>query len=183
MQEKLITPQDAAALVTLAEIKAQCRIDTDLVDDDALLQVYLQAAVTACQHELGRPILPQTWRREFDDPALQLSLHADVTAVARVTAVTTAGAEIDLAPDEWRLSKGYKLVAVGGWPHGTRRVRVQYTCGYWSDAASVDAGVRSWIRLRVATAYANREALADQRLAALPRTFVDGLLDPWRLYR
>lgn len=182
MQEKLIAPQDAASLVPLADIKAQCRIDADIADDDALLRLYQLAAVTACQHELGRPILPQTWQREFEDPALQLVLHADVTAVGKVTAITVAGAEIDMAADEWRLSKGRKLVALGGWPYGTRMVRVRYTCGYWPDAAAVDAAVKSWILLRVATAYAAREAIADQRLVPLARTFVDGLLDPWRLY-
>lgn len=183
MLEKLITAQDAASIVTLAQIKAQCRIDIDITDDDALLTLYLLAAVEACQHELGRPILPQEWEREFDDPALQLCLRQDVTAIAKVTAIT-ATAEIDLASDEWRLAKGYKVIAVAGWPYGTQAVRVRFTCGAWSDAANVPEPIKLWILLRVATAYATREALVEgAQLTQLPRTFVDGLLDPYRSLR
>lgn len=183
MQEKLITPQAAASIVPLAQIKPQCRVDADVSDDDALLTSYTLAAVETCQHKLGRPILPQAWEREFDDPALQLSLRCDVTAVAKVTAVT-ACAEIDLAAQSWRLAKGCKLVAQEGWPHGTQLVRVRFTCGAWPDAATVPEPIKLWIMQRVATAYAAREALADDgRLVELPRDFVDGLLDPYRSWR
>ncbi|WP_047258057.1 head-tail connector protein [Chromobacterium subtsugae] len=54
----------------------------------------------------------------------------------------------------------------------------------WKTAADVPESVRHWVLLRVATAYAQREAVAaGQPLQAMPRTFVDGLLDPWRVYR
>lgn len=182
MRETLITPQDASSLVTLAQLKQQCRIDADLTDDDALLQLYLAAAVEACQHQLGRPILPQTWQREFDDPALRVCLRQDVTAIGRVTAITDT-AEIDLPADEWRLSRGYQLVTVGGWPHGTTALRVRFTCGAWASAAQVPEPVRLWLVQRVATAYLCREQLADGKLQALPRDFVDGLLDPYRSMR
>lgn len=183
MLEKLITAQDAASIVTLAQIKAQCRIDADIDDDDLLLTSYLLAAVESCQHELGRPILPQVWEREFDDPALQLGLRQDVMAVAKVTAIT-ATSEIDMASDDWRLAKGYKVIAVAGWPYGTQAVRVRFTCGAWDDAAAVPEPIKLWIMQRVATAYANREAFSSGLpLATLPRTFVDGLLDPYRSLR
>ncbi|MBN3004509.1 phage gp6-like head-tail connector protein [Chromobacterium alkanivorans] len=183
MQEKLITPQAAADIVPLAQIKQQCRVDADITDDDALLTSYTLAAVEACQHKMGRPILPQTWEREFDDPALQLPLRCDVTSVVKVTAVT-GSAEIDLAAQSWRLAKGCKLVAMGIWPYGSLLVRVRFACGAWPDAAGVPEPIKLWIMQRVATAYANREALAeDGRLIELPRDFVDGLLDPYRSYR
>lgn len=183
MQEKLITPQAAADIVPLAQIKQQCRVDADITDDDALLTSYTLAAVEAAQHKLGRPILLQVWEREFDDPSRQLCLRQDVTAVAKVTAITES-AEIDLASGDWRLAKGYRLCALRGWPHGTVCVRVRFTCGAWADADSVPEPIKLWIMQRVATAYGNREALADDgRLTELPRDFVDGLLDPYRSYR
>lgn len=39
-------------LITLAELKAHCRIDGDL--DDALLTTYLAAALEACQQHTGK---------------------------------------------------------------------------------------------------------------------------------
>lgn len=182
MRETLITPQSAAGLVTLARLKQQCRIDADLTDDDDLLQMYLAAAVEACQHQLGRPILPQVWQREFDDPALRVCLRQDVTAIGKVTAITDA-AELDLPVDEWRLVRGYQLAATGCWPHGTTALRVRFTCGAWAVAGDVPEPVRLWLMQRVATAYQCREQLADGKLQALPRDFVDGLLDPYRSMR
>lgn len=183
MQEKLIAPQAAETIVALEQVKAQCRIDEDATADDLLLGIYILAAVEAAQHKLDRPILPQVWEREFDDPSLQLRLRQDVTAVAKVTAITES-AEIDLASADWRLAKGYKLCAMRGWPHGTLAVRVRFTCGAWADAGSVPTSIKLWIMQRGATAYATREALTeDGRLKELPRDFVDGLLDPHRSWR
>lgn len=182
MRQTLITPQDAASLLTLAQIKQQCRIDVDITEDDALLHLYLGAAVEACQHELGRPILPQVWERTFEDPALRLVLHYDVLGVERVTAITRT-AEIDLPSEDWLLRRGNQLIGCQGWPHGTLDIVVKYRCGSWPDAASVPDQIKSWLLLRVATAYANREAVAEGKLAELPRDFVAGLLDPWGVYR
>ncbi|MCD0494828.1 head-tail connector protein [Chromobacterium violaceum] len=54
----------------------------------------------------------------------------------------------------------------------------------WPKDEDVPEAIKQWVLLRVATAYAQREAVASgQPLQQLPRTFVDGLLDPWRVYR
>ncbi|WP_047244133.1 head-tail connector protein [Chromobacterium subtsugae] len=54
----------------------------------------------------------------------------------------------------------------------------------WPKVEDVPEAILQWVLLRVATAYAQREAVAaGQPLQVLPRTFVDGLLDPWRVYR
>lgn len=45
----------------------------------------------------------------------------------------------------------------------------------------VPAAIRQWILRAVASAYAQRETVADKAILELPRSFVDGLLDPWRV--
>ncbi|PRP71499.1 hypothetical protein BUE93_05735 [Chromobacterium amazonense] len=98
----------------LVKVRLQCRIDVDLTDDDTLLWLYVLAAEELAAHEVGRPLIGETWK----------------------------------------------------------------------TAADVPESIRQWVLLRVATAYAQREAVSSgQPLQAMPRTFVDGLLDPWRVYR
>lgn len=181
MRDDLITAP--VAFVTLVEAKRQCRVDADIADDDLLIDLYRRSAERAAEHEIGRPVLPQVWERTFYEPELQLPLHCDVLAVERVVSVRTDGIETDLPAEAWYLARGRRLMPVGGWPHDAA-IRVRYRCGAWAAADKVPDAVKEWVMLRAATAYKFREAISDERgLAALPRTFVDGLLDPWRVYR
>ncbi|MFM0326088.1 head-tail connector protein [Caballeronia glebae] len=70
------------------------------------------------------------------------------------------------------------------WPdteNTTNAVKISFTAGYGS-AADVPAGIKSWILLRVATLYENREEVAivtRGQVHDLP--YVDQLLDPYRI--
>ncbi|XLV72723.1 head-tail connector protein [Ralstonia syzygii subsp. celebesensis] len=58
-------------------------------------------------------------------------------------------------------------------------VRIGFTTGY-GDAVDVPEGIKSWIKLRVATLYSNREEVAvlnRGKVEMLP--YVDSLLDPY----
>jgi hypothetical protein len=60
-------------------------------------------------------------------------------------------------------------------------VRISYTCG-WASADAVPAPIRSWVLARIATFSAWREQAAERPVVALPHDFVDGLLDPYRVW-
>ena len=181
MREDLITAP--AGFVTLAEAKQHCRADADIDDDDQLIELYRRSAERAAEHEIGRPVLPQVWERTFYEPELKLPLHCDVLAVERVVSVRMDGVEADLPPEAWYLARGRWLMPVGGWPHDST-IRVRYRCGAWPDAGAVPDAIKQWVLLRLSTAYSMREAVSDERgLFEMPRTFVDGLLDPFRVYR
>jgi uncharacterized phiE125 gp8 family phage protein len=70
------------------------------------------------------------------------------------------------------------------WPdtlNTTNAVQISFTAGY-GDASDVPAGIKSWILLRVATLYENREEVAilnRGQVHDLP--YVDQILDPYRI--
>ncbi|MFD1556029.1 head-tail connector protein [Paraburkholderia silviterrae] len=70
------------------------------------------------------------------------------------------------------------------WPdtlNTTNAVQISFTAGY-GDAKDVPAGIKSWIMLRVATLYENREQVAilnRGQVHDLP--YVDQLLDSYRI--
>jgi hypothetical protein len=62
-------------------------------------------------------------------------------------------------------------------------VNVDYTTGYGDTAASVPAGIRHWMLVRIGTMFENREEVAvlnRGKVELLP--YVDALLDPYRVY-
>lgn len=179
MDEILITPPPPL-FDDLALIRQQCKIDDDLTEEDALLRVYLGAATALAELEIGRPILPQVWERTVYGADGVVRLRSDVIGVESVVALGQRGEEMPIAEDWW-LERGRRVICAK--PAGAAAVRVRYRCGAWRTPEQVPQGVQNWLLLRVATAYANREAVLTQgreQLAALPRGFVDGLLDPYR---
>lgn len=78
-----------------------------------------------------------------------------------------------------RMTPGFGQI----WPIPQPRigaVQINYTAGYGDTSASVPAGIKNWIKLRVATMYANREEIAvTGRGKVAPLPFVDDLLNPF----
>lgn len=61
-------------------------------------------------------------------------------------------------------------------------VRVRYTCG-WTAKANIPDAIKTWMNLRVASMYENREAVViGQTVELIPRDYVDGLLDPYVVF-
>ena len=58
---------------------------------------------------------------------------------------------------------------------------VSFDAGY-GTAAQVPEGIKSWIKLRVGSLYAHREEVAVLSRGRIdPLSFVDGLLDPYKV--
>ena len=66
------------ALVTLEDVKRQCRLDLHTDDDDLLLDVYIKAAVRHIEHRIGAALV------EPDDmaPAGSQPYHEDIKLAA-----------------------------------------------------------------------------------------------------
>lgn len=66
-------------------------------------------------------------------------------------------------------------------------VRVTYIAGYSNtadDADKVPPGIKAWMKLRIATLYENREeVVVGTRVTVSPLSYVDSLLDPYRIRR
>ena len=183
---KLITAPTVEP-VTLSEVKAFCVINHD--DDNALLSVMVSAA-----RELGESLTGRSWAEK----TLELVLDgfpgtstielpmSPVNAVASVKYLDADGVEQTMPSADYVVdidSLVGRLVAEE-WPETketVNAVRIRYTAG-WS-AANVPVAIKQWLLIRVATMYEHREALSmasNQRVVeSLPRTFIDGLLDPY----
>lgn len=185
--------------ITLAQARAQCRVDTDNTSEDVLFTgVWIPAVVDACEQILCRSIMKQTWRLTLDAFADEISLPwPNILAVSSVEYRDTAGDWQTLDTDYYEVdtaSAPGRLVRADGytWPDlydGINTVRISYTAGY-SDSATegtqqgaVPASIKQWLLLAVGTAYAQRESIAaGANFMELPGRTFDGLLDRERIW-
>lgn len=182
--------QPAEPAVTLAQIKAHLRISG--ADEDELLTLYAAAAVKACEHELGRALVQQTWELAIDAfPEAEIELPMPrVLSVVSVDYFDTTGTQQTLPSNRYSLDAdklpGWLFPADGTeWPETydmANAVRIRFLAGYGATASSVPINVVQWLLMRIGTAYKMRETVAGGSLAEVPGRFVDGLLDSERVY-
>lgn len=183
--------------ITLAQARAQCRVDDDNTAEDSLFSgVWIPAVVDAAEQILGRSIMKQTWRLTLDGFSDEIALPwPSILAVSAVEYRDTAGDWQTLAADVYQLdAAGARLTLASGesWPslyEGVAVVRITYTAGYSDSAveaeqqAAVPASVKQWLLLAVGTAYAHRESIAaGLTFTELPGRTFDGLLDRERIW-
>jgi len=190
MALKLITTP-AYQPVTVAEAKAHMNVEH--TGDDALIAVLIASAVDVAQLITSRQLVEAQYELVLDGFADQIELPGPpLLTVSSIKYQDANGVEQTLASTEYTVDAdslvGRVYPAYGKtWP-STRdvpnAVRIRFTCGWPMSAAGsppVWTGPKSittWILVRVATMYQQREALVQgQAVAELPRSFVDGLLD------
>lgn len=176
--------------VSLAEAKAQCRVDG--ADEDALLTRLIGMATEQAETRTGRVLVTQNLRLTLDAfPADSLEVPCPpLASVQEVSYLDAAGARTVLANTEYQVITdelvGRLLPGWGkSWPSCRAvpgSVRVDFTAGYGA-AAAVPESIRSWILIAIGTLYSQREALASGQVVEIPRAFWDGLLDPYRVWR
>lgn len=136
----LITPAESAP-VSLAEAKAHLRVDH--TDDDVLIEGLIRAATEhfdGWTGILGRCLVDQTWRQDFDDFARELCLPlGPVITISGVTWRNTAGQVATVPGSAYDLrtdAGGRSLVrfdvdyAFPSGLHESRAVAVTYRAGY-----------------------------------------------------
>jgi len=210
MALKCITPASALP-VTVAQAKEHMVVSTTA--DDALIESYIMAAVELAQNQTGRQLAEATFELALecfpsgipgwlcgvwvDKRAIELP-RSRLISVESITYIDAEGATQVLAESSYEADTdsliGRVLPAFGQeWPVARMQpgaVRIIFRCG-WPMSEDTSPGVwmgpqaiATWIKVRVATMYAQREALVQgQTMAELPRDFVDGLLDPYRIYK
>lgn len=110
-------------------------------------------------------------------------------SVESIKYTDTNGVQQTLSPSLYKVSVSTPMGCIvpsfgTSWP-ATRAeidaVEVSFTCGYGA-AKDVPQGIKNWMLIKVATLYANREAVAIlARGKVEPLQFVDRLLDPYRI--
>lgn len=172
--------------VTLAEVKAHCKVDVS--DDDSLLTAMISAARIAAEQATGRTVITSTYRLTLDafpDGEIVLPFPS-VQSVTSVKYYDANGAQQTLTGGDYVVDlDGGRVDTLAAWPATQERpnaVEVIYVAG-WADAAAVPAAVKQWVLMRVASMYENRADYATAREAAsVAIPFVDSLLDPYRVW-
>ncbi|HCZ17770.1 MAG TPA: hypothetical protein DHV85_25000 [Candidatus Accumulibacter sp.] len=183
---KLITAPTAEP-VTLAEAKLHCRVDG--TDDDTRITAFISAARHLAEQKTGRAFSPQTWELVLDAFPAEIEVTiGPLTAVSSIKYLDTAGAEQTLAGAAYVVDADHlpaRIVPATGyaWP-GTAAlpsaVRVRFTCGHAVSDGDLIA-LKQWMLIAVATWVRHAEAVDSANLSALPRTYVDGLLDRYKV--
>lgn len=191
MTIRVITPP-VIEPVSLAEAKAQCRVDID--DDDALITAYIAAARAWCEAHDWRAYLTQTielwldgWPSddviEIPRPPLQSVseiAYYDTDEVKHVLSNTVYAVDVASTPGRARLK--YNQF----WPDTPLRahsaISVTYVAG-WTAAASVPATIRQAILLLVGHWYENREGSIVGSVSRSIEFGVQALLDVNRAMR
>jgi uncharacterized phiE125 gp8 family phage protein len=181
----LVTPP-TLTMVSLEEAKRHCRVDFN--DDDDLIFALIQTATSyfdGYSGVLGRALLPQTWRQDFD--GFYDVMRLPVGPVQSVTSViyqdisgvdqTLSAAQYVLLTDDY--GSYIQLAADQSWPNVGQRadaVRVTYSAG----SATVIPAIRMAALLLIGHWYANREAGVAGSMSDLPMG-VDALIAPHRV--
>lgn len=164
--------------VTLAEAKAQCRVDGS--DEDALLNGLIASATDHVEKYTGRAILSQVWLdyfTEFSDVmALTVGPVASIVSIKYYnglgvqTAVDAASYYLDDASLPARVLRkpGYSYPSTDCRENG---IVIEYGCG----EATAQPSIKHAILLLIGQLYANREATDIQQAAR-------DLLQQYRIY-
>jgi uncharacterized phiE125 gp8 family phage protein len=182
--------------VSLDEIKTFCRLSTSSTDEDALLVSFIKAAESYAENYTRSAINRQQWQVKlngFDGhdgdivlprPPLSTTTtdcvvsYVEDTTAGNTTSIASTAITVDYHSKPGRVYPSYD----NDWPSPRdirNAVTVTYYCGY-STPANVPDAIKSWVKVRVAAMYENRESIvvgSGNFLTELPYSFVDGLLD------
>jgi uncharacterized phiE125 gp8 family phage protein len=177
----LITPP-AVEPVSIAEVKAQLRMDFETADDDALLIRNIYTARSLIEKDLGRALITQTWMLSLDtvphieEPLWEgIRIGADIPVRASEivlpnpplqsvssitsyddsdngTAFATSNYYVDTVADPGRV----RLRQSATWPDATRvanAIEIVFVAGYGSSWNDVPHEIRQGILATIRTIY------------------------------
>ena len=184
----LVTPPSASdPIVTYTEAKTHLHLDSD--DEQTLVESLVKAAAAHLDGYtgvLGRALVTQTWRQDFDAFCSVLRLPLLAATIGGVqayadgddTGSTVTSTNYELLEDA--LGSYVRFIDDYAFPTSvreTRGVRVSFTAGYGA-ATAVPTAIKQAMLLLVGHWFANREAVSTIT-TALPLA-VEALLAPYR---
>lgn len=171
--------------ITVQDVKNHARIEYD--SEDALIQIYIDAAIERCELEIQQKIVRQRVKVNFEGfgglfTGLLLDglgKHASVELVQfydRSEALqTTTDYRVVDAAQKYILPNGSALL--NRWPDmslNNHQVVVTATAGF----ADVPNAIKQWLLVMSASSFMAREGMGDKQMYDVG--FIDRLLDPYR---
>lgn len=172
----------ATAPISLAEAKAQMRVEGG--DEDSIIQRLIDAAVAFVdvQGVLGFAMITQTWA-EWLGPN-QSTVYLSLGPVQSVSSIkyydidgnlqTATLADFNIFGTPNRITIAPKTNKA--WPITQTRddaIKIEYVIGYGSTSAAVPQTVRHALLMLVSHWYENREASSEKQMANLPYGFAE----------
>lgn len=180
----------AALPVALADAKQHLRVDHD--DENSLITTYIEAATAhldGYSGVLGRALISQEWRQDFDGFCRVLRLPLPNVSAVTVTYDDANGVEQTVDSGSFRIMADHLSAYVAAsldtvWPFArldAGSVRVTFTAGYGDEPADVPASLRSAILLMVGDLYENRATVSERGSGRIDMsTTVNALIAPYR---
>lgn len=170
--------------VTLEQAKTHCRVDG--TDEDEFISSLIAAAtgyLDGWSGILGRCLVTQTWRQDFDRLERELRLPMPAASIVSITYVDATGLASTFKVPTHALKAdelgSFVDIECTGLPAPAANTRVGVTFVAGSAPEEVAAPIRQALLLLVGHWYANREAVAQTTFKELPMA-VSSLLAPYR---
>jgi uncharacterized phiE125 gp8 family phage protein len=182
---RIITPV-VSPVIPLVELRAHLRLDLlggATHPDDALIEIYLKAARSYCEHYTQRSVGQQTLELtldEFPDNAVELPFGA--SSITSVKYVNDAMSTFTLPSTEYVLdnaSHQHWALTTDVWPtvgEYANAIEIRYV-----TPSTIDDAVKSAMLLYVSHLYENREATSTGSVHQVPLG-VNALLDTVKVW-
>jgi uncharacterized phiE125 gp8 family phage protein len=153
-----------AGLLSLSLVKAHCRVDADVEDEQ--IGLYLAAATDYAEDAMYCSLMPRSIQAVFYAGEPIDLPRGPVTAIEAIE-----DADGNNITDWTSINIGWtvRLTLNGA---VTYPVTVQYSAGY-ASASAVPAKIRTAVLQHVATMYRNRESVSDKTMTPVPHQLQD----------
>lgn len=175
--------------LTLAEARQHLRIPAEVTDEDPLIQALIQAVRQFAEGQTSRFLVTQRVLATADcfSPCMTID-RAGVQSITAIRYLDLAGVWQTVPTTDWvadpvdpvRITPRFGRI----WPVPMPQiasVQIEFMAGY-GPASAVPEGIKSWMKMRLASLYENREEAAIMHRGSIqPLPYVDRLLDPFTL--
>lgn len=189
--ETLVTPPTIFP-VTLEEAKAQSRIT--FVEDDTIIQRFIEGATFQVEKILQRKLITQTWKMFLDLWPLEITLlYGDLQSVTHVKYTDSDESQSTLDSSTYLVDTDSVpgriiLKTDESWPTDTlspkNPIEIQFVTGYGATAADVPQSIRDSILIMVSDMYTYRESFVTNNkmnIEVLPGGYKE-ILYPYRIW-
>lgn len=190
--------------ITRAQAKLWCRIDSDITDQDAVIDLLIKSMREYAENLTGRVFVQRTFQLVLPSyQILRIDGHSrtgieipypPLVSVESITYVDTDGTvtvlpTADYDVHTWREPGIVVEEWSSTWPSFRGEpdaIRVNFTAGYSvgsppDEAAyqeNIPDALKVWMQARISTLYENREQFEIGHIVQdIPRDFADGMLD------